>query len=136
MARLPSDPDLLLEYLHDIPDESDSDEDFDGYLDAEEGPVAYRRMPEFEEEESALASRRSLSLDDLSESPLPELSPSHSPMQGEHASGSPLAGDSSTQSHTTSAASSSTLTAQVYYNHSAKNIHKYMNCHSAKNIQA
>ena len=113
MARLPSDPDLLLEYLHDIPDESDSDDDFDGYLDAEEGPVAYRSMAEFEEE-SALASRRSLSLDDLSESPLSEMSPSHSPMQGEHASGSPLAGDSSTQSYTTAAASSSTLTAQVF----------------------
>ena len=50
MAKLPSDPDVLLEYLHDLPDESDSDEDFDGYLDAEEGPVVYRSTAEFEEE--------------------------------------------------------------------------------------
>ena len=112
MARLSSNPEFLLEYLHDIPDESDSDEDFDGYLDADEGPVAYRSVAEFEEE-SAHAPRRSLSLDDLSESPLSELSPSHSPMQGEHASGSPLAGNSPTQFHTTAAASSSTLTSQV-----------------------
>ena len=68
MARLPSSPDLLLEYLPDIPDESDSNGDFDGYLDVEEGPVADRSasMAEFEKEESALASRRSLSLNDHS----------------------------------------------------------------------
>ena len=109
MARLPSNPEFLLEYLHDIPDESDSNEDFDRYLDADEGPVAYRSVAEFEEE-SALAPRRSLSLDDLSKSLLSELSPSHSPMQGEHASWSPLAGNSPTQSHTTAGASSSTPT--------------------------
>ena len=114
MAKLPSDPDVLLEYLHDLPDESDSDEDFDGYLDPEEGPVAYRSTAEFEEEEPSLVLRRSLSAADLSESPLSGLSPSHSPMQGEHASGSPLARDSPTHSHTTLAASSSTPTSQVF----------------------
>ena len=57
MARLPADPDLLLEYLHDILDESDSD-DFDRYLDAEEGPVAYRSMAEFEEECSCFTTLR------------------------------------------------------------------------------
>ena len=108
MAKLPSDPDALLEYLHDLPDKSDSDEDFDGYLDPEEGPVAYRSMEEFEEEEPSPVVRRSLAVDDLSESPLSGLSPSHSPMQGEHASGSLLARDSPTHSHTTLAASSST----------------------------
>ena len=39
MAKLPSDPDMLLEYLHDLRDESDSDEDFDGCLGPVEGPV-------------------------------------------------------------------------------------------------
>ena len=114
MARLPSDPDLLLEYLHNIPNESHSDENFDGYLDEEEGPVAYCSMAEFEEEESALTPRHSLSLNDLSESPLSELSPSLSPMQEEYASGYPLARDSSSQFDTTTAASRSTFTAQVY----------------------
>ena len=38
-ARLSSDPEYLLEYMHDLPDESDSDEDFDGYLDPDDGPV-------------------------------------------------------------------------------------------------
>ena len=112
MARLSSKPEFLLEYLHDIPDESDSDEDFDGYLDTDEGPVAYCSVAEFEEE-SALAPRRLLSLDDLSEPLLLELSPSHSPMHGDHASGSPLAGNSPSQLHT---ASSSTPTSQVLYN--------------------
>ena len=35
--------------LHAIPDESDSDEDCDGYLNTDEGPVAYRSIAEFEE---------------------------------------------------------------------------------------
>ena len=114
MAKLPSDPDVLLEYLHDLPDESDSDEDFDGYLDAEEGPVVYRSAAEFEEEEPSPVLRRSLSVQDLSESPLSGLSPSHSPMQGEHVSRSLLARDSPTHSQTTIAASSSTPASQVF----------------------
>ena len=41
-SSLLSDPDVLLEYLHNLPDESDSEDDFDGYLGPEDGPVAYR----------------------------------------------------------------------------------------------
>lgn len=75
MARLPSNPEFLLEYLHDIPDESDSDENFDGYLDADEGPVAYRSVAEFEEECSCsttlVVSRRPQRATSLGAEPLP-----------------------------------------------------------------
>ena len=115
-SKLLSDPEFLLEYMHDIPDESDSDDDFDGYLDPEEGPVAYRSIAEVEEETSH-SLRRSLSLDNLSESPLAGLSPSHSPMQGEYVNGSPLASVSPTPSHATAATSSSSFTSQVQLLH-------------------
>ena len=36
---LSSDPEFLLEFMHDLPDESDSDDDFDGYLEPDDGPV-------------------------------------------------------------------------------------------------
>ena len=126
MASLPSDPDFLLEYMHDLPDKSDSDDDFNGYLGPEDGTVAYRSTAEFEEgDEIPSRLRRSQSLHDLMEleqalmpeSPLPGLSPSLSPMQGQHASRSPLAGGSPTPLHTsassTASSSSSTLSAQV-----------------------
>ena len=41
-TKLPSDPSSLLEYMQDMPSESDSDDDFEGYLGPEDGPVAYR----------------------------------------------------------------------------------------------
>ena len=37
--KLPSNPEFLLEYMRDLPDEGESDDDFDGYLDTDEGPV-------------------------------------------------------------------------------------------------
>ena len=36
-SRLPSDPAFLLEYMQDLPVESDSDGEFDGYLEADDG---------------------------------------------------------------------------------------------------
>ena len=96
-AFLPSDPQYLLEYMHDLPDEcdSDSDDEFDGYLDPDDGPAI----------QLSAGLSRSCSLQDLQEledddveSPIPELSPSHSPMQGELASGSPLPSSSHTSS--------------------------------------
>ena len=62
-SALPSDPDVLLEYLHDLPDESDSEDEFDGYLGPEEGPVAYHTS--FEEYGDEGPMHRSASLDDL-----------------------------------------------------------------------
>ena len=119
-ATLSSDPEHLLEFMRDLPDESDSEDDFDGYLGPDDGPVAYRSVEETQEEAHSPLVRYSRSLDDLTEideaapeSPFAGLSPSPSPMQGEHASGSPLAGDSPSHMHTHSAASSSTLTSQV-----------------------
>ena len=109
--------------MHDLPDESDRYDDFDGYLAPEDGPVAYRSTAEFEEQDKTPSRlRRSQSLHDLTEleqalTPLPGLSPSLSPMQGQHASGSPLAGGIPTPLHTsassTASSSSSTLSAQV-----------------------
>ena len=37
---LPSDPDFLLRYIDELPDDADSDFEFEGYLDEDEGPVA------------------------------------------------------------------------------------------------
>ena len=101
-TKLPSDPSFLLEYMQDMPSESDSDDDFEGYLGPEDGPVAYRTAADIamvEREDACTPIRRSRSVDSLTaeESALPEspLSPSQSPMQGHHSSGSPLASVSS-----------------------------------------
>ena len=101
-ASLPSDPDFLLHYFDAIAEESGSDEEFDGYLGPEDGPVTYlsgHHPDDCDCCSTPLA--RSRSLDSLAElereqplqieSPLPRTSPSLSPMDGEHASGSPLA---------------------------------------------
>ena len=122
-AALPSDPEFLLNLMHDLPDESDSDDEFNGYLEPEDRPVVFRSAAELDDEAYSL---RSQSLQDLTEldeaskilqteSPLLGLTPSLSPMQGQHASGSPLAGGSPTQP-CTAANSSSTLTPQVQMN--------------------
>ena len=47
-APLSSDPALLLEFMHDLLDESDSDDDFDGYLEPEYGPVAHCSAADYE----------------------------------------------------------------------------------------
>ena len=123
-AALPSDPELLLDLMHDLPVDSDSDDEFDGNLEPEDGPVVFRSAAELDDDAYTL---RSQSLQDLTEleeaseerlilqteSPLLRLSPSLCPMQGQHASGSPLAGGSPTQP-STAANSSSTLTSQVH----------------------
>ena len=125
-AALPSDPEFLLDLMHDLPDESDSDDEFDGYLEPEDGSVVFRSAAELDDETYTL---RSQSLQDLTEleeaseeglilqteSPLLGLSTSLSPMQGQHTSGSPLAEGSPTQP-CTAANSSSTLSPQVQMN--------------------
>ena len=83
---LPSDPHFLLDYMHDFPYESGSDDDFEGYLEPEDGPVAYRSADEYCEDGLSSTRPRSRSLDDLSQEPALELhsesplSPSLSPM--------------------------------------------------------
>ena len=79
--------------MQDMPSESDSDDDFEGYLGPEDGPVAYRAAADLammEREDACSPIRRSRSLDSLTaeESALPEslMSPSHSPMQGQRLS--------------------------------------------------
>ena len=90
-ASLLSDPEFLLNLMDNLPAESDSDEDdFDGYLEADEVPAAQRR------EDRSTSIRRSSSVSSLQdpvlleESPLNDRSPSPIRMQGAHASGSPL----------------------------------------------
>ena len=100
--RLPSDPDFLLRYIDELPDDADSD--FEGYLDEDKGPVActsqddeLQRSPyldsvEAERDESPLvvASATSHCLPPRARE---TMSPSLSPMEGEVASGSPLVPD-------------------------------------------
>ena len=40
--RLPSDPEFLLDFMREIPDEGESDDDFEGYLDEDDGPIVVR----------------------------------------------------------------------------------------------
>ena len=85
---LPSDPEFLLELMQELPDESESEDEFDGYLDPEDGPIMLRRSDREEELDSPLTRARSLDspndaqglLDQDVESPLGS-SPSLSPMQ-------------------------------------------------------
>ena len=95
---LPSDPEFLLELMQELPDESESEDEFDGYLDPEDGPIMLRRSDRDEELDSPLTRARSLDglnearglLDQDVESPLLGSSPSLSPMQvagGSHSAG-------------------------------------------------
>ena len=96
-AKISSDPAVLLEYSMEVLScDSDSDDDFDGYVGPEDGPVACATVPEVVEREGLCSLVcRSLSTDDLTAAEVSELpeSPftsSVSPMQGQHSSGSPL----------------------------------------------
>ena len=100
--------------------DSESDDDFDGYLGPEDGPVACATVPEVVEREGLCSPvRRSLSTDDLTAAEVSELpeSPftsSVSPMQGQHSSGSPLSLTSETNpSHFTIFNSATKPTPQV-----------------------
>ena len=86
---LPSDTLFLLEYLEQLPYESDSDGDeFKGYLGPDDGPVIIRTInyAVYEDQEIQSPPYRSRSLDSLTvmgqeyESPLPSISPSLSPI--------------------------------------------------------
>ena len=113
---LPYDPSFLLEYLEQLPYESDSDgNEFEGYLGPDDGPVVIRAIDSagYEDQEPESPPYRSRSLDSLTvigqecESPLPSISPSLSPMH----LGSPAAAYSPTQSPTPVAGSAHTAQA-------------------------
>ena len=86
---LPSDPEFLLELMQELPDESKSEDEFDGYLDPEDGPIMLRRSDVDEELNSPLTRARSLDslnearglLDQDVDSPLLGSSPSLSQMR-------------------------------------------------------
>ena len=80
--KLPSDTSFLLEYLEQLPYESDSDGDeFEGYLGPDDGPVIIRAIDYagYEDQELQSPPYRSRSLDSLTvmgqecESPLPSI---------------------------------------------------------------
>ena len=85
---LPSDTSFLLEYLEQLPFESDSDGDkFEGYFGPDDGPVIIRAIDYagYKDQELQSPPYHSRSLDSLTvmgqecESPLPSISPSLSP---------------------------------------------------------
>ena len=82
-ANLPSDPEVLLEIMQELPDDSGSEDEFDGYLDEEDGPIVLRASGRCSDESYTSAQLpRSRSVASLREtvvaleSPLPALSPS------------------------------------------------------------
>ena len=102
---------------------SESDDDFDGYVGPEDGPVACATVPEVVEREGLCSSVwRSLSTDDLiaaevSVLPRSPFTSSVSPMQGQHSSGSPLSLTSETNSsHSTIFNSATIISPQVCKN--------------------
>ena len=113
-AKIPSDPAVLLEYMNGLSCDSKSDDDFDGYLGPEDGPIVCTTVPQVVEREGLCSPvRRSHSADDLtaaevSELPESPLTSSVSPMQGQHSSGSPLPLTSETNSRHSSILSSAT----------------------------
>ena len=103
--------------------DSESDDDFDGYLGPEDRQVACATVPEIvEREELCSPIWRSLSTDDLTAAEVSELpeslfTSSVSPMQGQHSSGSPLSHTSETNSsHSTIFNSATISTPQVCKN--------------------
>ena len=91
-AKISSDPAVLLEYnniMEVLSCDSESDDDFDGYVGPEDGPVACATVPEvIERKELCSSVWRSLSTDDLTAAEVSELpeSPftsSVSPVQGQ-----------------------------------------------------
>ena len=108
-CALSSDPDFLLSFMSELGEDSDSDDDFDGYLDEDDGPVAVRRE-EVPDSPGLYSPPGSPSYSPVhlgsavAESPLP--GPSHSPMQvADSPSLSPMHASSSptlptTQPHT------------------------------------
>ena len=103
-AKISSDPAVFFEYMEGLWCNSESDDDFDGYLRPEDGPVACASIPEVVEREGLCSPvRRSLSTDDLTAaevSKLPEspFTSSVSPMPGQYSCGSPLSFTSETNS--------------------------------------
>ena len=119
-AKISSDPAVLLEYMEGLSCDSKSDDDFDGYLGPEDGPVACATVPEVVKREGLCSPVRcSLSTDDLTAAEVSELPESPftsfvSPMQGQHSSGSPLSLTSETiSSHSTIFNSATKPTPQV-----------------------
>ena len=103
--------------------DSESDDDFDGYVGPEDGPVACATVPEVVEREGLCSPVwHSLSTDDLtaaevSELPKSPFTSSVSPMQGQHSSGSLLSLTSETNSsHSTIFNSATIPTPQVCKN--------------------
>ena len=131
-AKISSVPAVVLEYMEGLSCNSESDDDFYGYVGPEDGPVACATVPEVVEREGLCSSvSRSLSTDDLTAAEVSELSESPftssvSPMQGQHSSGSPLSLTSETNSSHSTIFNSATIPlrryAKIHYDIHASNI--------------
>ena len=89
-SSLPFDPNFLLELIDDIPEEpGSSDEEFDGCLGPDDGPVTFASNHSVEDYDSGTTLARSRSLDSLTELEREHrvtARPSPSTMAGQHAS--------------------------------------------------
>ena len=89
-TTLPSDPSFLLEYMEELPNESDSGYDFEGYLEPKDGPCALLSDQDGDGTSPGEVCGSTEQPTTELESPLAGLSPSPVPMQGNHSSGPPL----------------------------------------------
>ena len=77
-AKMSCEPAVLLEYMEGLSCDSESDDDFDGYLEPEDGPVACATVPEVVEREGLCSPvRRPLSTDDLTAAEVSEFPNRH-----------------------------------------------------------
>ena len=73
-AKISCEPAVLLDYMEGLSCDSESDDDFDGYLGPEDGPVACVTVPEVVEREGLCSPvRRPFSTDDLTAAEVSEL---------------------------------------------------------------
>jgi hypothetical protein len=86
-TTLPSEPSFLLEYMEELPNESDSDYDFESYLEPEDGPCALLCDQDGDGTSPGEVCGSTEQPTTELESPLACLNPSAVPMQGNHSSG-------------------------------------------------
>ena len=82
--------------MEELPNESGSDDEFDGYLGPEDGPCVFQGDCVVDDSASGQVSRLADTTGEPTahmESPLVTLSPSPAPMEGHYSSGSPLSSD-------------------------------------------
>ena len=87
-SKLPSDPTFLLEYMEELPNESGSEDEFDGYLGPEDGTCVFQSDGAVDDSTSEQFANATGEPTAHMESPLASLSPSPSRMEGHYLRGS------------------------------------------------